>query len=216
VTDDERERAWAALHDAIAKMPGWAVGPCTYHGEVALWHVAAIDLGLADGRRPGSRSHGEVIRIDRDVETRSWLTGRFEAMTQDIVTTWDIAQDIAANWTEGRCVSELPECRDEKNNRLKYPGQVFREWLVTAGGDQTGLDRPNVNTTTSMLKAARIKQIAPPEYDDLPWSLYAELPAAADAERVADIFSKAAAQPVCKDGINGEDKRPTQNSWSRP
>jgi hypothetical protein len=43
VTDDERERAWAAVHDAMAKTPGWAVGPCTYHGEVALWH-AAVDL----------------------------------------------------------------------------------------------------------------------------------------------------------------------------
>ena len=41
---DERERAWAALHDAIATMPGWAVGPCVYHGDGALWHVAAIDL----------------------------------------------------------------------------------------------------------------------------------------------------------------------------
>ena len=44
MTGDERERAWAALHDSIARMPGWAVGPCSYHGEVALWHVAAIDL----------------------------------------------------------------------------------------------------------------------------------------------------------------------------
>jgi hypothetical protein len=41
---DERERAWGAVHDAIAQMPGWAVGPCTYHAEVALWHVNAIDL----------------------------------------------------------------------------------------------------------------------------------------------------------------------------
>jgi hypothetical protein len=44
VTDEERERVWADLHDAIAQMPGWAVRPCTYHGEVALWHVAAVDL----------------------------------------------------------------------------------------------------------------------------------------------------------------------------
>jgi len=44
VTDAERERAWAALHDAIARMPGWAVGPCVYHGDGASWHVAAIDL----------------------------------------------------------------------------------------------------------------------------------------------------------------------------
>jgi hypothetical protein len=43
-TDDEREHAWGAVHDAIARMPGWSVGPCSYHGEVALWHVNAIDL----------------------------------------------------------------------------------------------------------------------------------------------------------------------------
>ena len=43
-TDDEREHAWGVVHDAIARMPGWAVGPCTYHAEVALWHVTAIDL----------------------------------------------------------------------------------------------------------------------------------------------------------------------------
>jgi hypothetical protein len=41
---DERERAWAALHDLIARMPGWTVGPCTYHGDDALWHVAVVDL----------------------------------------------------------------------------------------------------------------------------------------------------------------------------
>jgi hypothetical protein len=44
VTDDEREHAWRAVHDAVAQMPGWAVGPCTYHAEVALWYVAVIDL----------------------------------------------------------------------------------------------------------------------------------------------------------------------------
>jgi hypothetical protein len=44
VTGDERERAWATVHDAIAQMPGWAVGPCQLHGEAASWHVAAIDL----------------------------------------------------------------------------------------------------------------------------------------------------------------------------
>ena len=41
---DERERAWAALHDSIARMPGWAVGPSSYHGDDERWHVAAIDL----------------------------------------------------------------------------------------------------------------------------------------------------------------------------
>ena len=49
VTDDERERAWGAVHDALARMTGWAGGPCTYHGEVGVWYVSAIDL------RPGSR-----------------------------------------------------------------------------------------------------------------------------------------------------------------
>jgi hypothetical protein len=44
LTDDERERAWAAVHDAIAQMPGWAVGPCVYHGDGALCHCAAINL----------------------------------------------------------------------------------------------------------------------------------------------------------------------------
>ena len=44
VADDERERAWGTVHDVVAQMPGWAVGPCTYHGEAALWHVTAIDL----------------------------------------------------------------------------------------------------------------------------------------------------------------------------
>jgi hypothetical protein len=47
--DDEREAAWAAVHDAIAAMPGWAVGPCQYHGHDATWRVAGVDL------RPRSR-----------------------------------------------------------------------------------------------------------------------------------------------------------------
>ena len=42
--DDEREHAWGAVHDAIARMPGWAVGPCTYHGDGAVWHLTAVDL----------------------------------------------------------------------------------------------------------------------------------------------------------------------------
>ena len=44
MTDDERERVWAAVHDALAQMQGWAVGPCVYHGDGDLWHVSAIDL----------------------------------------------------------------------------------------------------------------------------------------------------------------------------
>jgi hypothetical protein len=38
--------------------------------------------------------------------------------------------------------------------------------------------------------------VSPAEYQDLPWSLYAELPAFADRAMVADIFARAAAQPI--------------------
>ena len=41
---DARERAWAAVHEAVAGMPGWAVGPCQHHGETASWVVTAVDL----------------------------------------------------------------------------------------------------------------------------------------------------------------------------
>jgi hypothetical protein len=43
-TDEERERAGGAVHDAMAQMPGWAVGPCSYHGAGAMWHSSAVDL----------------------------------------------------------------------------------------------------------------------------------------------------------------------------
>ena len=64
MTDDERERVWADLHDAMAQMPGWAVGPCTYHGEVALWHVAAVDL-----RPRGRQAKRETIAATGTTET---------------------------------------------------------------------------------------------------------------------------------------------------
>ena len=38
-------------------MPGWSVGPCTYHGEVALRHVTAVDL-----RPRGRYAKREAIR----------------------------------------------------------------------------------------------------------------------------------------------------------
>jgi hypothetical protein len=46
--DDERERAWAAVHDALALMPGWAVGPCVYHDDGARWQITAVDLRPSD------------------------------------------------------------------------------------------------------------------------------------------------------------------------
>ena len=61
--DDARERAWAALHDALARMPGWAVGQCIYHGDDASWHVAAVDL-----RPRGRLAKREAIEATGDTE----------------------------------------------------------------------------------------------------------------------------------------------------
>jgi hypothetical protein len=65
-TDDERERAWWAVHDAMARMPGWAVGPCTYHVEAALWHVTAVDL-----RPRGRHAKREAITATGETEIAS-------------------------------------------------------------------------------------------------------------------------------------------------
>ena len=54
---DDREHAWGDVHDAIARMPGWSVGPCTYHGEVALWHITAIDPAPAGSARETGGDH---------------------------------------------------------------------------------------------------------------------------------------------------------------
>jgi hypothetical protein len=62
-TDDERECAWGSVHDALARMPGWAVGPCTYHGDGALWHIAAIDL-----RPRGRYAKRETIEATGETE----------------------------------------------------------------------------------------------------------------------------------------------------
>jgi hypothetical protein len=43
VTGASGRRYWVAVHDAIAAMPGWAVGPASYHGEDQRWHVTAAD-----------------------------------------------------------------------------------------------------------------------------------------------------------------------------
>ena len=66
MTDDERERAWAALHDSIARMPGWAVGPSSYHGDDERWHVAAIDL-----RPRGRQAKREAITATEPTEVEA-------------------------------------------------------------------------------------------------------------------------------------------------
>ena len=63
MTADERERAWAGVHDAIAAMPGWVVGQCQYHGEYASWQVAAIDL-----RPRGRQAKREAIEATATTE----------------------------------------------------------------------------------------------------------------------------------------------------
>jgi hypothetical protein len=34
----------------VARMPGWAVGPCVYHGDDAQWHITAVVTVVAAGR----------------------------------------------------------------------------------------------------------------------------------------------------------------------
>ena len=71
-TDDERERAWGTVHDAIAGMPGWWVGPCTYYDTVALWYVSAINLRLPGcfAKREGVTGNGatEIAALGALVE----------------------------------------------------------------------------------------------------------------------------------------------------
>ena len=61
--DDDRERAWGAVHDAMAQMSGWAVGPCTYHGVGALWHDTVVDL-----RPRGRYANREAITATGETE----------------------------------------------------------------------------------------------------------------------------------------------------
>lgn len=64
VRDDARERAWAAVHDSIARMPGWAVGPSTHRGEGTTWYVSAVGL-----RRRGRQATREAIAATETTET---------------------------------------------------------------------------------------------------------------------------------------------------
>jgi len=70
VTDEERERAWAAVHDAMAQMPGWDVGPCVYHGDGALWHITAVDL----------RPRGRQAKREAITATGATEVGALEAL----------------------------------------------------------------------------------------------------------------------------------------
>ena len=54
----------------MAQMPGWAVGPCVYHGESALWHVVAIDL----------RPRGRQARREAITATGATEVGALEAL----------------------------------------------------------------------------------------------------------------------------------------
>jgi len=44
VIDGEPGARLGGVHDALAHLPGWAVGPCVHHGDGALWHITALDL----------------------------------------------------------------------------------------------------------------------------------------------------------------------------
>jgi hypothetical protein len=82
VNEDERERAWAAVHDAIAQMPGWAVGRCSYHGDDERWHVAAVDL-RPRGRQAKRELHGKDPDVARDVEPICMTCCHFEVASMD-------------------------------------------------------------------------------------------------------------------------------------
>ena len=51
----------------MTQMPGWAVGPCVYHGDDALWHVAVVDLG-SRGRQAKREAKREAIRATGTTE----------------------------------------------------------------------------------------------------------------------------------------------------
>jgi hypothetical protein len=63
VANDDREQTWAAVHDVLAVMPGWAVGPCQFHAADDSWHVAAVDL-----RPRGRQARREAIEATGKTE----------------------------------------------------------------------------------------------------------------------------------------------------
>jgi hypothetical protein len=55
----DREAAWFALHDAVARLPGWHVTKAELHEDERRWHVTAIDA-----RFRGRRAKHEAISED--------------------------------------------------------------------------------------------------------------------------------------------------------
>jgi hypothetical protein len=54
----------------MVRMPGWAVGPCVYHGDDAFWHVAAVDL----------RPRGRQAKREAITATGATEVGALEAL----------------------------------------------------------------------------------------------------------------------------------------
>jgi hypothetical protein len=127
--------------------------------------------------------YGEVVRIDRDVEDLAWAESRFEAMTSEVTTLWDIAQDIEANWEEGHNVSRF------------YGGltasQVLRERFQTMKGNTSSLDGSSLRLMRYRLSGARAQRLAPPEYRGLAPSMYQFFRPAAYPEDIERAFRRA-------------------------
>jgi hypothetical protein len=100
VEDDARERAWAAVHDTIARMPGWAVGgPASYHDD-ALWHVTAVDL-----RPRGRQAKRDVVEATGATEIAA--LGTLVELLGDRASKWSCPLGCPARVEDdhvgGRC-----------------------------------------------------------------------------------------------------------------
>jgi hypothetical protein len=122
-----------------------------------------------------------VVRIDRDAEDRAWAESRFDAMTAEITTLWDIAQDIEANWVDGRNISRLyPEQTAALHMRARIEGL-----------QAPVMDRPSMSLIYQRLLGARIQRLAPEQYRGLPPGMYEPFRVGVTTEDIERAFRRA-------------------------
>lgn len=76
-------------------MPGWAVGPASYHGEAAAWHVAAIDL-----RPRGRQARREAIEATGATEVEALAKLRLFIVARATAAD-DLNRRLRAAFVEG-------------------------------------------------------------------------------------------------------------------